>query len=112
MPAGIRTRSAKVPHIHAGDPEHRFGRPAAQSAQRPQGPDTPGAARSPILQPETPSPSSTISPQSSWPIVTGSETFVWPRLRILTSVPQVSVARIRRTTSPGPAVGAGSSRSS
>ncbi len=112
MPAGIDTRSAKVPHIQAGDPEQRFDRPAPQSGHRPQGPDTPGAARSPILQPETPSPISTISPQTSWPIVTGRETFVWPRLRILTSVPQVSAARIRSTTSPGPAVGGGSSRSS
>src|SRR5574338_460490 len=64
----------------------------------------PTRTRSPILYPDNPSPSSSITPTGSCPITSPGFTGYSPRT-ICRSVPQIVVNVIRMTASPTPAVG-------
>ena len=75
-------------------------RPARQSSQLPQGPDTAEVTRSPGEK-GVPGPVSSTTPANSCPSVSGNGNFGWPRFASLKSVAHVSATRMRTRTSPG-----------
>ena len=90
----------------AGGAEVRRG-PPRQSAQRPQGPETPGTTRSPTFQPRHAlADLDDLAAELVAHRHAAGAMRAWPRARSFRSVPQVSAARMRRTTSPGPGGGA------
>src|SRR5437588_124111 len=111
LKAGITRYSAKAPSRLTPTPivfRHRCRRPARQLRQNPQvicpSPET----RSPILNPRTSWPISTIRPTYSWPTCIGTGMVFCAHsshFQMCTSVPQMAVLRTRIRTSLWPTSG-------
>src|ERR1700677_1586635 len=115
LAAGSVRYSANAPGRFTPTPNvlrHRCRRPARQLRQCPQvmcpSPDT----RSPALTPRTSLPTSTISPEYSWPTAIGTGMVFCAQasqLKMCMSVPQIAERRILMRTSLWPTAGSGTS---
>ena len=113
--AGSVRYSANAPGRFTPTPRvlrHRWRRPARQLRQCPQvmcpSPDT----RSPVLTPRTSLPTSTISPEYSWPTAIGTGIVFCAQasqLKMCMSVPQMAERWILMSTSLCPTAGSGTS---
>ena len=91
--------------------KHRLGSPSVQGAHAPHGHSGSIATRSPTATDVTPSPSSTTSPENSWPITVGNGAgLIGPTKNWCRSVPHSPLWRDCTFTVPG--VGSGSGMSS
>src|SRR2546421_503344 len=111
LKAGITRYSAKAPSRLTPTPivfRHRCRRPARQLRQNPQAICPSPETRSPILNPRTSWPISTIRPTYSWPTCMGTGMVFCAHsahFQMCTSVPQMAVLRTRIRTSLWPTSG-------
>src|SRR5450755_4169280 len=111
LKAGITRYSAKAPSRLTPTPtvfRHRCRRPARQLRQKPQVMCPSPETRSPILNPRTSCPISTIRPTYSWPTCIGTGIVFCAHsshFQMCTSVPQMAVLRTRIRTSLWPTSG-------
>ena len=103
---GTRTYSAKPPGWKWvwRRVSHTEGWPCRQYRHSPQGTWWVTKTRSPARKRSTPSPTASTSPATSWPRTSGAER---ARYHSMTSLPQIPLARTRRSISPGPMLGTG-----